>query len=117
MMGAASVGFYFDEGELAVVGLQAALYYVVGSGVAASTASRGHADAANGVAADTGRDRAFVVLRPAVHEGEVSFFDAASCELSCQLAMGCGVICDYHQATGFYVQTVDDAGTPVAADL
>src|SRR5260370_22356712 len=117
MMGAASVGFYFDEGELAVVGLQAALYYVVGSGVAASTASRGHADAANGVAADSGRDRAFVVLRPAVHEGAASFLDAASCELSCQFAMGCVVLCGYDQATRFFVQTSHDAGTQLAADL
>src|SRR5258708_7590026 len=73
--------------------------------------------AANGVAADSGRDRAFVVLRPAVHEGEVSFLDAASCELSCQFAMGCVVLCDYDQATSFFVQTVDDAGTQLAADL
>src|ERR1700690_1561035 len=66
LVSAAGVDIYCEKGELAEIGFEAALDDVVGDGFAASAAAGGHADAADGVAADGGGDGAFVVFHPAV---------------------------------------------------
>src|ERR1051326_6792038 len=48
----AGINLYFNQGGLAEGGFEALDDGVVGDGFAAATAARGHADAADGVAAD-----------------------------------------------------------------
>jgi hypothetical protein len=117
LVGAASVDFDVEQGEFAVIGVDAALNGVVGDGFAASGAASGHADAADGVATDGGGDGAFVVFQMTVDECDVSLLDFAGGELRGQLAMGGVVLGDNDEAAGFFVETVYDAGTKFAADL
>ena len=109
--------FTFEQGELTVVGLQAALNQVMRDGFAAAAAASGHAGAADGVSADGGRDCALVVFGPAMDECDVGFLDLASCELRGHLAMGSVVFGDYDEAAGFFVEAVNDTGAQVAANF
>lgn len=105
-----------DEGELAKAGCEAADHFVVRDGVAGVFGwSGGHAGAAEGVAADSGRNGSLLTLDVAVHERNVSLADLARGEEFGEGCVGLVVFGDDDEAAGFLVEAMDDAGAKLAA--
>jgi hypothetical protein len=60
------------------------------------------------VHADGGIDFAFIVLRPAHHQGEVLLLHRVVLELMRKMPLGCGVFGEEHDAAGVFVEAMDD---------
>src|SRR5450755_3739582 len=68
----AGIDLYFNQRELAEGGFKAADDGVVGDSLAPATSARGHADAADRIAADAGGDGRAILFRPTMDQGNVS---------------------------------------------
>src|SRR5208282_1340039 len=84
---APGLDFEFDQCKLAVRRVDFSLHGVMRDRFAAAEAPRRHARAPLRVAADGALNRAAVLLRPAVHQRDVSLVDLASAELLRQPAV------------------------------
>ena len=116
LVGASGVDIERDQGKLAPGRIELPGNAVIGDRFAAFGAAGGHAGAADGVAADDVLDRPFRFLQPAVNESDVLLLDLPGGELLAELAVGGIVLGDYQQATGAFVEAVDDAGAKLATD-
>src|SRR5450755_2596775 len=117
LVSASSLDANVDERELAVGRIDALAHFVMGDGGTPSATAGGHANAADGIAADLGIDGAAWALGPAMHQRDVALFHFAPRKLLPQVAMGDVVAGDENQPAGFLVETMHDTGTRLAPDL
>lgn len=105
--------FYFDVGEF----FESPQDAPGRDGGAAGGDARGHSRPVYGIAGDGGGDAALIFREPAVYEGEVRFLDCAGGKLACQIPMGRVGARDQDDATGVAVDSMDNAGAHLAAEL
>lgn len=75
----------------------------------AGNGQNGHALAVAGMASDGNVDDAALRFQAAMHEGKVSFFDAAGFELRLQMPVRSIILGNQNDAGGVFIQAVDDA--------
>src|SRR5207247_9737728 len=93
-----------------------ALHVIMRDCLAAPTSTGGHANPADGIAADRTRNGAAIFHRPSVNQGDVRLLHPASGKFSRQLAMSSVVLLDHNEPAGFLVEAMNDAGAELAAD-
>jgi hypothetical protein len=117
LVGAAGLNAHLEQSEPAVGAFDSLEHLPVRDRGAAAGAARGHAGAADDIAADGQVDGAFILRWPAVDQREVAFAQAALAEHLAELAVRKVVFGDDDEAAGLLVQPVHDAGAQLAADL
>src|ERR1051326_339254 len=115
------LNLHFQQGKLPVRAFNLLGYLPVRDGIpsrpALRPAPRSHARATNHVTADCRIDGSFRHFGPAVDQRDICLFDFAMSKLFCQLSMSQIRFRNYHQAAGFFVQTMDDSRPQLTADL
>src|SRR5579862_4929850 len=116
LMGTSGVDPHFDECELAIGRIDSAKNVVVRDSFAAAGLTGRHADAANAVAADAGRDSAGLFLDPSMDQGNVFLFYFSFGELLGEFAMGFVILRDHDEAAGFFIETMNNAWAHLSAN-
>jgi hypothetical protein len=83
---------------------------------AAARTACGHSNTALRIATDRALNRAALLFRPALHQGQIGLVYFTRRKLPRQLAMRFVVLCDHHQSAGRAIQTVHNAGPHFAAN-
>ena len=115
LVSSTGVDFDFEQSELAERRIELAQNVVVRDGLALAGSLCRHSYAADGVAADAGVDGPALFLGPAVHQRDIGFLHFTFRELRGEFAVSVVIFRDHDQATGFFVETVDNAGAHLSA--
>src|SRR5882672_8536490 len=116
MVGPAGFDLEFEQGELAVHSVELALDYVMCHRLASAWTARSHTNPALRVATDRGSNGAALLLRPALHQGDVGLVHFAGGKLLRQFSMRLVVLGDHHQSAGGAIEAMHDSRAEFAAD-
>src|SRR5712671_5226814 len=104
---------HFQQGKFAVSALNLFGYLPVRYSLTARSAltrtARGHACAADHIAADSGIDGSLRHLGPAMHQGDICLLDLPAGELLGELSMSQVRFGHQHQSARFFVQPMDNS--------
>lgn len=122
LMGTACLDTYLDEGELSISGRMNAFQHSdVGEGganpFAFKRAASGHSGATNEISTDGKVDGGVFAPQRAMDQSDVSLFKLTAGEHLAQFSMCTVIFGDNNDATGLFVQTVDDPWAQFAPNM
>src|SRR5581483_8662801 len=109
LVSAAGINLHVQQREFPVLRTNALADSVMGNSFATAFAARGHAGPANAIAANAGGNRPSILLHGSVNQGNVGFVYLATAELRSELAVRDFILGHNNEATGFFVEAMNDS--------